>query len=208
MTLAPLLLLLQAQHPYQKEFDAFRALDAKAFPPKGQILFIGSSTFTRWNDLAKAFPKKHIINRAYGGSTLTDLIRDHKELLKYSPKQIVIYCGENDLAGDPNLAGYDVLDRFKTLYALIRAKQPTVPVLYCAMKPSPSRWHLRWKYLYGNALIEKMADEDKNLDFFSAWDAMLTPAGRPDTTIFVEDMLHMNEKGYARWIPLLEPKLK
>lgn len=213
MIIAPLLLLLQAQAPvaqvpYQKEFEAFAAADKKAFPAPGQILFIGSSTFTYWTEVGKAFPKKKIINRAYGGSTLNDLIRDYKKLLIYKPKQIVIYCGENDLAGDNSLGGVDVYERFKTFYGLIRKVQPNVPVLYCAMKPSPSRWHLRTKYMYGNALIQGLADQDKNLDFVSMWDVMLTPQARPDESIFKEDMLHMNEKGYARWIPLLEPKLK
>ena len=35
----------------------------------------------------------------FGGSTLVDVIRySYHVILPYHPKQVVIYCGENDLA--------------------------------------------------------------------------------------------------------------
>ena len=55
------------------------------------------------------------------------------------PKEIVIYCGENDFAADTTLAAETVFERFKTLYGMIREKMDEVPVVYISIKPSPSR---------------------------------------------------------------------
>ena len=37
---------------------------------------------------------------------------------------------------------------------------------------------------------------------------MLTENGTPDSTIFVEDMLHMNSQGYAGWKKMIRPKVE
>ena len=38
-----------------------------------------------------------------------------------------------------------------------------------------------------------------NIYFIDTYRRMLTPAGKPDETLFVEDRLHLNSKGYAIW---------
>jgi len=171
------------------------------------ILFIGSSTFTNWKTVDKAFPDKHILNRAYGGSGLGHLIRDYKVFTAYRPRQIVVYCGENDLAGGQTPA-HEVVANFKKFFGLVRRELPNVDILYCAMKPSPSRWHLRAKYLSGNEEVKTFLDTQFRTDYVSCWDAMLGTDGRPDPSIFGSDMLHMNAKGYAIWTRILAPKLK
>src|SRR5687767_4486166 len=85
--------------PFADDIAAFKKQDSIKFPAKNSILFIGSSSFTMWNDIRNYFPGYPIINRAFGGSSLPDLIRyASKIVFPYKPKQIVIYCGENDLA--------------------------------------------------------------------------------------------------------------
>ncbi|OWU65812.1 MAG: G-D-S-L family lipolytic protein [Armatimonadetes bacterium Cent15-Ar3] len=207
MLLAALFLGQVTPYVYQKELDAWREADAKNPPKPGMILFIGSSTFTNWKTVDKAFPSKNVLNRAYGGSGLGHLIRDYKVFTAYKPKQIAVYCGENDLAGGKT-AAYAVFENFKKFFGLVRKELPTVDILYCAMKPSPSRWQLRAKYTYGNQLIKDFLATQPRADYISCWDAMLGSDGRPDPSIFGPDMLHMNAKGYAIWTRILEPKLK
>ncbi len=208
MILLSLLAFVQVQlYVYQKELDAWREADARNPPKPGMILFIGSSTFTNWKTVDKAFPGKYVLNRAYGGSGLGHLIRDYKVFTAYKPKQIAIYCGENDLAGGKT-AAYEVFENFKKFYGLVRKELPSVEILYCAMKPSPSRWHLRAKYTYGNQLIKDFLATQPRADFVSCWDAMLGADGRTDSSLFGSDMLHMNSKGYAIWTRMLGPKLR
>lgn len=205
------LVALQMQKPaFVDDIQKFVDADKKSPPAKGQTLFIGSSSFTNWKDAQAYFPKHKILNRAFGGSTLLDVLGYQNQVIfPYDPKQIVIYCGENDLAaGDQQLPAYAVLDRFTKLFGVIRSKYPTVPIAYVAMKPSPSRWHLRAKYIAGNKWIAEFLAGQKNTDFIDVWPVMLGPNGRPKPEIFIGDQLHMNAEGYKLWAPLIERVLR
>lgn len=186
----------------------FQAIDAEQPPPENVILFIGSSSFTMWYDVADYFPEHKIINRAFGGSTLEDLIRYHKELiLPYNPIQIVIYCGENDFGEVDTLSVQTVANRFTRLFELIRTELPQVPIAYVSMKPSPFRWHLSRQFEGANGTIEEFLMHQEKAAFIDVWSAMLNTNCIPDSTIFLEDMLHMNAEGYKIWERLIAPHL-
>jgi lysophospholipase L1-like esterase len=194
--------------PYRSDFARFQALDRKNPPAPGQILFIGSSSFTRWQDVVGYFPGDHILNRAFGGSTLLDQIKHVGQVVfPYRPSQIVIYCGENDLAFDKNLAAYQLAQRFFDLFRIIRSRYPKVPIIYVSMKPSPSRWVLRRKFIAGNRWIEQFLRGQKGCSFVDVWASMLNENGQPKPEIYVADKLHMNARGYRIWQPLIEKAL-
>src|SRR5688572_17785994 len=119
---------LATEHPpFWNDIQSFKKQDSTAFPPQNAILFIGSSSFTMWQDVQKDFPGYTIINRGFGGSTLLDQIRYVRDIVfPYAPKQIIIYCGENDLAASDTVDGNDVAGRFRKLFTLIREKFPKV----------------------------------------------------------------------------------
>ncbi len=101
---------------------------------------MGSSSFRMWKNVQQDFPGYTIINRGFGGSSLPDVINYADEIIfPYEPKQIVIYCGENDLAASDTVTAQMVVDRFKALFFLIRDRMPDVPVVFVSIKPSPSR---------------------------------------------------------------------
>lgn len=195
--------------PFANDIAAFKQQDLRNPPAKGQILFIGSSSFTRWTDVQSYFPTHPILNRAFGGSTLLDEIRYVNDVVfPYHPKQIVLYCGENDFADDSKLTPGVVFDRFKKLYSLIRKGLPAVPIAYVSMKPSPSRWSLAPKFKEANRLIQEFLDSQANAVFIDVWPVMLNDQGEPKPEIYVADKLHMNAAGYRLWAPLIEPILK
>lgn len=199
---------VQAQEtpPFYNEIQAFKSADSTAFPGTGKTLFVGSSSFTKWTDVQNYFPNIPIINRGFGGSTLTDVIRYANDvIIPYQPKQIVIYCGENDLAYADTVTAQMVLERFKTLFGLIRASQPKVPVNYVSIKPSPSRANLMPKMVKANKLIKRFLKKKKHTAFINVYNAMLGSNGKPLPDIFIEDNLHMNAKGYAIWQKIIEP---
>lgn len=211
MTLVPLLLagLIQGQEaPYAKDIEAFKVAD-NAFPPaKGQILFIGSSSFTRWTSVQEAFPNHRILNRGFGGSSLGDVGRYLDAIVfPYQPSQVVMYCGENDFAASPDLSYGIVVDRFKGVFREIRKRLPRTPFAYVSMKPSPSRWNLAFKFTAANAAIREFLSTQPRTAFVDVWPVMLGTDGLPKPEIYVEDKLHMNEKGYALWTPLIESVL-
>ena len=196
------------QPPFWDDVHAFRKQDSIGKPPANQILFIGSSSFTMWKDVQNYFPGHPIINRAFGGSSLPDVILYANDIiLPYQPKQIFIYCGENDLAASDTITPTIVFNRFQQLFFLIRSWLPAVPVVYISMKPSPSRQHLMSKMSATNTMIKKFLKKKKRTSFVDVYHKMLDTDGMPLKDIFLEDQLHMNAKGYAIWQKAIEPYL-
>lgn len=186
--------------PFWNEVQKFKTADSISFPASNQILLIGSSSFTLWKDVQSYFPDRKILNRAFGGSTLVDVIRYRYDVVyPYQPKQIIIYCGENDFASSDTVTVEMVVKRFTTLFNYIRAKYKNVPLAYVSMKPSPSRVNLMPKYVEANKRIQTFLATKPNTKFVDVYSAMLTATGEPMPDIFKEDRLHMNEKGYAIW---------
>lgn len=202
-------LLAQEQKPaFWDDIQAFKKQDSISSPPKNAILFIGSSSFTMWRDVQKDFPGYTIINRAFGGSTLLDQLRYVKDVVfPYNPKQIVIYCGENDLAASDTVSGNTVANRFYKLFTLIRNKFPRAQITYITMKPSPSRELLLSKMIRGNELIKKFLASKKQTSYVDVYREMIDDEGKPRTDIFLDDNLHMNKDGYAIWKRLIAPYL-
>lgn len=200
--------MAQLPPPYWDEVEAFKRQDRDSMPPKNAILFVGSSSFTNWKDVQSYFPQHTIINRAFGGSTLMDLIRYAHDVIKpYHAKQIVIYCGENDLAYSNETTPGIVLERFKQLFKIIRNDNANVPVAFISLKPSPSRKHLWLKMKKANRLIKNFLATKKKTYFINVWPAMFNKNGTIKKDIFLEDNLHMNAKGYRIWQKLIQPHL-
>lgn len=201
-----------AQQPaFYKEIAAFKRQDSLAFPAKKSILFVGSSSFRLWKTLQQDFEAYPIINRGFGGARLTEVIQYRKDIIfSYQPKQIVIYCGENDIADDSTVTAEMVFERFKTLYKYIRKNKATKKsnIVFVSIKPSPSRWKHKVKYETANQLIVKYLKHQKRTAFANVYDAMLKPDGTMMEDLFVADRLHMNAKGYAIWQQILLPYLK
>ena len=191
--------------PYWDEIKAFKKSDSIQEPKDGMILFIGSSSFRMWKSVKEDFNNETILNRAFGGAKLLDVINYQNEVaLKYKPKEIFIYCGENDVASSEKVNGRVVLKRFKILYKSLRKHFPETPIVFVSLKPSPSRWEMKERMMAANALISKYLRSKRNTTFVSIWDEMLEN-GVPKNDIFLEDNLHMNKEGYAIWVKKMNP---
>ena len=194
--------------PFWDDIQNFKKQDSVSFPPTNPILLIGSSSFTKWTDVQDYFQGYTIVNRGFGGSTLLDEIFYVNDIVfSYQPKQIIIYCGENDLASSDTVSAAMVADRFKQLFQMIRDKTEA-PIAYISMKPSPSRRHLIPKMREGNQLIKDFLATQKNTAFIDVHQKMLDSTGEPMPEIFLDDSLHMNAKGYATWKKEMEPYMQ
>ncbi|HEV8082568.1 MAG TPA: GDSL-type esterase/lipase family protein [Chitinophagaceae bacterium] len=128
-------------------------------------------------------------------------------IFQYNPKQIVIYCGENDLAASDTVTANMVFSRFTQLFDLIRNKMPQVPIAFVSLKPSPSRVHLMNKMKNANNMIKDFLKNKDKTAFIDVYSKMLNADDAPIKDIFLEDNLHMNAKGYAIWKKIIEPYL-
>ena len=64
----------RAQPPFRKEIDAFKKKDSRQAPPIQTILFVGSSSFTKWVDVQAYFRRVDWTERAGLTTTVTVLI--------------------------------------------------------------------------------------------------------------------------------------
>jgi lysophospholipase L1-like esterase len=129
-------------------------------------------------------------------------------IFTYQPKQIFIYCGENDLAMDSTATPSVLLERYQTLHKMIRDRLgKKLPIVFVSIKPSISRWKLEQTYLATNQLIQEFLSSDRYAKYLDVHQAMLDENKEVLKDIFIEDKLHMNEKGYAIWINIIGPLL-
>ena len=192
--------------PFQKEINEFKEQDKKSFPPKNAILFVGSSSFTKWTDVQEYFPGYTIINRGFGGSTLRDVIGYADDIIiPYHPKQVVIYCGDNDIAAGAKAS--DVYERFTQLFNIIRGKLPGASIVFVSIKPSPSRAKLMPVAEEANVVVRQFLSTYPETGYVDVFHPMLTPAGVPKSEIFLGDSLHMNAEGYKIWKQAILPYL-
>ncbi|MFN6320187.1 MAG: sulfatase-like hydrolase/transferase [Bacteroidota bacterium] len=207
-----LLLVMASQQllaqPFINEIRRFQKADSLSTPEKGSILLIGSSSFTKWQNVSDWFPGKRIVNRGFGGSSLPDLIRYVDQIVKpYDPIQILVYCGENDVASSTNITADTVLKRFKTLHGMIRKIYPKVRISFVSLKPSPVRASFLTTVKETNGLVEQFCKQSTNTDFIDVFNPMLNADGSFMEELFVSDRLHMNEKGYLIWKKAMDPFL-
>jgi lysophospholipase L1-like esterase len=193
--------------PFYSDIQAFKLGDKQNPPPKNAILFVGSSSFTMWKDIQDYFPGYTVINRGFGGSGLIDAIEYEDDIIApYKPKQVVIYSGENDIAGGA-ITAKDVLQRFNTLFTMIRRDLPEVNVVYISIKPSPSRQKFMPVMDSANGMIKNYLSSYPNTIFVDVYHKMLDSSGNPRKELFLDDELHMKPVGYTIWKEELTPYL-
>ncbi len=193
---------------FEPEINYYKHADDTSKIPEHPIVFIGSSSIKNWIGLDSSFAGYPVLNRGFGGSTLNDQIKYANDIaLKHDAKQFVIYCGENDFANEYNVTPEIVFERFKTFYDIIRAKYPETPIVYIGLKPSPSKLNMMSKIYAYNTLVQAFIANEKNIVYVDVFTPMLAADGQPDTTLFFEDKLHMNRKGYRLWSDIVKPLL-
>jgi lysophospholipase L1-like esterase len=191
---------------YFDDVQTIKKYDQMYQAPAHPIVFVGSSSIRKWDGLQVAFGNYNIINRGIGGAVTNDIAFYLNDIVfPYEPRQIVIYVGENDLP-DVRATADTILNRTKKLYKMIRAKLPTAPIAYISMKPSPSRDQYQEKAKAANTLIRNFLSKEENTDFIDIFSPMIKD-GKSRPELFVEDMLHMNAKGYAIWEAAVRPYL-
>lgn len=196
----------EAALPFIEEIRAFEAADAKAFPAPGQIVFVGSSSFTNWTNMARDLAPFPVVRRGFGGSQIDDSLRYVERIvIPYQPKMVVVYAGDNDLANGRTPQA--ILDDFKAMVAKIHAALPETKIAYLSIKPSISRWDNIANIRAANQLIQEFTTHDARLSYIDIFPATLGADAKPKPDIFLEDNLHLNLKGYDLWAEVIKAHL-
>ena len=185
----------QQENPdrWESVIRSFEESDRKNPPAEGGIVFLGSSSFRRW-DLQKSFPQ------------MADAIRYvDRIVLPLKPRTIFLYEGDNDTG---NGKTPETVEReFRQLVAIIHKALPQARIVFVSIKPSIRRWHLIDVARAANARVRAICDQHDLLEFVDAASPLLGGNGEPRADLFVEDDLHLNDAGYAIWAELIAPYL-
>lgn len=183
----------------QKKYDSI--LDSS----RETIVFTGSSSVRIWHDLQERFPKHQIVNSGFGGSQASDLLLYTNELIvRYKPKKVFIYEGDNDISAGKN--SKIIISDIQQIIRKIRTQNSAVKVVLIAAKPSIARWELKRDYKRLNRKFKKMSRKDADISYVDVWKPMLDRR-KVKQDIFIEDGLHMNAKGYEIWYNAMKPFL-
>jgi len=191
---------------WEADIRAFEEADRQSPPPDSGVVFVGSSSIRLWETLQEDFPGVPVVRRGFGGSEMADAVRyAHRIVVPYRPRMVVVYAGDNDLAGGKTPER--VLEDFQALVDTIHAALPEARVAFIAVKPSLARWHLAPQVRAANELVRRYTAHDARLAYVDVYTPMLGPDGTPDPTLFADDGLHLNAAGYALWRDVLAPFL-
>ena len=191
---------------WEKTIRTFEDWDSKNTFPSDAILFVGSSSIRMW-PTRESFKEFAVINRGFGGSQISDVNYFVKRIvLRYEPKVIVFYAGDNDVAAGES--ANQVFDDYQKFTRLVHEALPRTRIIFISIKPSGSRWSLWPMMNRANMMIKAFSDKDRRLFYFDAATPLLNSEGQPNFDLFLNDKLHLNSKGYEIWTRELRPMIE
>ncbi len=196
--LLPGLVCAEAAHNFgkwEKEIAAFEQSDRTSPPPKGALLFIGSSTIRKWKTLAQDLPGQTVINRGFGGSEIVDSTHFAERIVfPYEPRMVLLRAGGNDL--HRGKSPEQIFGDFKEFVTKVHEKLPKAEIVFISLNPSPSRWKDAENTKILNKMVLEYSAQMPFVKYIDAYDIALRPDGQPRPELFVQDQLHFNAEGY------------
>jgi len=196
--------------PFVGNINRWVAQDALDAPKSGSILFTGSSSIRRWEQLAFDFADYHVIQRGFGGSQFEHLNSYVNDIvLPYQPSAIVVWEGTNDINSGETPA--EVLSDYQNFVNLVHAAQPNVEIFYLGIMPTPGRFACcETANTTLNNSISTMAAGNPKLhyvDLPAPFNALNPPGGNAFLSVF-DDAIHLNRDGYEIWTSVIRPQVE
>ena len=180
---------------WENEVAAYEAQDRVSPPPKGAVLFAGSSTIRMWSTLAGDFPGHTVINRGFGGTEIVDSTHFAERLIfPHAPRVIYFRAGGNDLHNGKTPA--QVFADFQDFVAVIHTRLPATVIWFIAWNPSIARLNETPALHEFNTLVKGYCAGNPRVHYLDAESVSLDAAGKVRAELFRDDMLHFNAAGY------------
>lgn len=192
--------------PDIRVFDSLNLVEAS---DAGTLLVTGSSSVRLWDSIHSDLSPYQVMQRGYGGAKLTDFNYYADRIIKAQQfKAITVFVANDISGGDINSSPKEVLKLFRTLVKKIRKRNPDTPVCWIEITPTPSRWHVSGEIREANRLIKGYCEKNNDLHFIATFDQFTTPEGLPDSSLFRQDMLHLNREAYLLWSGIIKTSLE
>jgi lysophospholipase L1-like esterase len=193
---------------YEGAIQAFEAADRENMPPPGAIVVTGSSSIALWNDAMPAdLAPLTVIPRGFGGSAMADVLHFvDRVVIAYRPRAVVIYEGDND-TGRFMVPPATIASELEQIIAAVHAELPETRVYVMSVKPSLARVAVWDKAQETNALYREVAAGDERVHYIDVATPFLQADGTVMDDIFIDDGLHLNEKGNRIWASTIKAAL-
>lgn len=169
------------------------------------VVFTGSSSFTKWKSLPEDMAPLPALNRGFGASKVMDLVYfSTSYLYKLQPKLVYVYV-ENDITLPSTK---QIILLFRYLEEVYHSNLPKTKIIFCGIKKSISRKTHWLKADEVNTYLESSLSKRRNCAYLEMNAALLNKSGLPNGEYFLSDSLHLNEKGYEKWIEVVKPCLQ
>ena len=175
---------------------------------KRALVFLGDSITQGFgDDFHGAFPGAKLANRGISGDTTRGmLLRLADDVLALDPSGVVMLMGTNDLeeGAEPETIAANV----KQIIAAIETENPRTPIVVCHVFPSSAdKKRPAEKIKKLNALVAEAVKGDPRVRVVDTWTLFADTVGDAKLEEF-PDLLHPNEKGYAKWVAAIRPVLE
>jgi lysophospholipase L1-like esterase len=173
---------------------------------KGTVLFVGSSIFHRWTQLATQMAPLPVQNIAFDGAQTDDWNRlVDSRVIPERPKVIVYYCGSNDVdAGD---SAVRIIARIRAFMDRVSTALPQTRVVFVSVNKAPEKRD-RWDVVDEiNRQIQKYAERHPRVEFVDVNPVLFNADGMPRTELFMNDQLHLRPAAYEEFAKILKPVL-
>jgi hypothetical protein len=194
---------------WEDDIQKFEQLDKIQKYPQDAILFAGSSSIKLWTTLEIDMSPYPVIQRGYGGAKLSDFaVYTNRIFAPHHCRAIVIFIANDITGSESDKSPKEVAALFRYVLKTIRKSHPDTPVFWIAVTPTAARWSVWNEIQKANGRIKDICMHNSNTWFIRTDFAFLDENGKPRTELFVEDKLHLNEKGYAIWTNIIKKELE
>jgi len=171
---------------------------------QGAVVFLGDSITQEWKGLGAAFPGVKIANRGISGDTSRGvLIRLQEDVLALKPTAVVLLVGTNDL--EEGATPETVVGNLKLILRALKSHNAAMPVILCQVMPSSATMKRPSDQIQAiNALYMAAVNNDAQVIPLDTWRLFADANGDALADEF-PDLLHPNERGYAKWAAALRP---
>jgi hypothetical protein len=176
-------------------------------PPKDAVVFVGSSIFDQWAAVKEQMAPMPVFNRAIGGTTTNQQLRNMDQLvLQYRPRVVVYYCGSNDV--NEGVSAATIVDNFRQFVERVESELPKTRVIVASILLAPQKQAL-WNVVDdANARLKAYAVKSKGITYVDLNPAVFDKNGVPRLELYQEDQLHYKAPAYEEFARIIKPVLQ
>ena len=168
----------------------------------GGILFLGNS-ITEGGPWAELLNDPGVVNRGIGGDITYGVLNRLEEIIQRQPSKLFLLIGINDIGND--IPDAVIANNVHKIVVRLQNESPVTQIFVQSILPVnpeypgfPQHYDKQYHVLMTNQLLYKVALDTK-ITFVNLFPLFLDNRQRLDSAL-TGDGLHLNRKGYERWV--------